>query len=260
MRCWVGLAGVAFTIGTIWACTPPLDAFCPNGVAPFDGQTGVPVDAVIVVRTGEELPIDVPDLHDTVTLQQGGRDVPFHVEIDAEHGVITVIPDEPLKADAQYEVGAVDWYALGEVPHWWGPADYGRDYTITTFRTFSEPKLLSAALVDDWGTMVLAFSEPVDLASLDGRVWASTVSTSTGTGQTEPMTELVAVGLHEDNPHLVEVQAVDGATLDLLSEVRLDTGAMAENGTAMVFQAPTPVQHDDSRLPAYDGAPSCFSF
>lgn len=260
MRRWLGLSGVAVTIGGIWACSPIEDPFCPNGVSPFDGQTGVDADAVIVIRTGAEIPSDAPDLHDTVTLRQGHRNVPFHLEVDGDAGELRLIPDEPLAADAQYEVGAVDWYGLGEMPHWWGPSSFGRDYTITTFRTFSEPRLLGAYSLPDQVTLVLVFSEPMDLNTLDGRTWGSAESSSTTPEFRQTIeSELSVVGFHEGDQHLVEViSAGPDEAVDLVA-VRLEPGVISRSGTELSSDgASGEVRFEDGQLARYAGAPTCF--
>ncbi|MCA9491891.1 MAG: hypothetical protein KC621_18290 [Myxococcales bacterium] len=259
MRRWLGLCGVAVTIGGVLACSRMQEPFCPNGVFPFDGQTGVGTDAIIVIQTGAVVPSDAPDLHDTVTLRQANRDVPFRLEVDGDTGELRIIPERPLSPGLQYEVGAVDWYALGEMPHWWGPSSFGRDYTITTFRTFSEPQLLGAYALPDQETLVAVFSEPVDLDSFDGRAWGASSSapatTESGLGTEIPLS---AIGYHDGDAHLVELVSTGADDMTELFHLRVDGGVEAATGERVPAGSEVTVVFEEGQLARYAGAPTCF--
>ncbi len=237
-RTWL-LGSMAAALGAALACSPHDDPFCPNGVWPFDGQTAVPLDVVIVVQTGEALPDDAPPLDGTITLTtEDGRAVPFTTEVDTRTGELRVIPDEALEPNTRYELGAVDWYQLAEYPHWWG-RHVGRDYTLTHFATGSEPALLEALPIDDGSEVfVVAFSEPIELDSLEGLLWVT--SRDGGSSASSPFdltppasggpTELEVLGTVEGDPHLVEVRSMDGLLPFELAELLLHDGARSVTG------------------------------
>ncbi len=207
MRRSTALVGLTGAIAAFVACSTVVPPFCPNGVSPFDGQTAVPLDVVLVIRTGEALPDDLPPLEGTISLLDvgEGRQVPLRVEVDPPSGELRVIPDEPLRPDAEYQLGAVDWFELDEFPHWWGERDFGRDFAYTSFLTASRPALLEVHRPEE-DELVLAFSEPVDLHSLGGAVWARTT-------RTDGEIVLPVLGRFEGSDHLVRVAFPPDASL-----------------------------------------------
>lgn len=259
MRRWVALGAVTAVIAVTVACSYYIPPECPNGVFPFDGQTAVPLDTVIVVQTGEPLPPDAPPLDGTVTLRTAnGEDVPFTLTADQASGELRIVPDEPLEPGTRYELGAVDWYALGEYPHWWGPTDWGRDFSLTTFSTRSRPELLALYPAGDDATFVLAFSEPVDLASLEGRLWWGATATDLFEETVVLDLEVAVLGRFDDSDHLVWIEPIGVEEGILLGSLRLDPGAVATSGEPLEGRDAAFVGEASMPIERFSGQPFCF--
>lgn len=255
-----GLGAVSGVVGALFACSPLFEEFCPNGVLPFDGETAVPLDTVVVLQTGEAVPWDAPDLTDTVTFEtDDGEPVAFHLEI-RPGGELRVIPDEPLRPDTTYRVGAVDWYAMGEVPHWWGPSTWGRDYAVTSFTTGTAPVLEKALSVGDGATLVLAFSEAVDPELFDGALTAS--ASAETTGEPWPVFDVAVLGHFEGHENLLWVEPI-GVQSDLSAgRLRLAEGLVSSAGgeldaASSAIDLPPAGSERDSLLDRFTGAPYC---
>lgn len=253
---WRWLIGAAATgIAALVACSYDDPPPCPNGVWPFDGATGVPLDVVIVVQTGDALPADLPPLDGAVhlTTANGNREVPLRTEVDGPSGEIRVVPDRPLEPDTEYLLGAVDWYWRSEHPHWWGDADFGRDYTLTTFTTASRPALLAVYPSDEDDTIILAFSEAMDPSSLEIRGQSGEVDYAD-----VPFDVLGAVDGEE---HLVWITPADEPVevRDLVVDAgRARSGASLEP-TGVDLAAIEQEQFDDP-LERFSGLPYCMAF
>jgi len=123
-------------------------------IAPLDGQSGIPLDMQLMVRTGElDLPPDypIPNLIRVVDLRDGGE-VPGRVEVGPER--IRFIPDEGWVGDRRF-AWTVD--PVNPVPH--GPELVFPEHLAGTavFDTSSSLSVLGAAL-DDEGRACLVFS------------------------------------------------------------------------------------------------------
>ncbi len=156
----LALATIPALVGIVIACSQPQRPDCPHGSFPMPGATGVPTDVEIVLNTSW-LPRDVPSLSEAVGLEtSGGRPVPIEVTIEGDE--IHIQPLQPLKAEETYLVWGI---SVGE-ERWWD--EIVDDYAEITFTTGGTPQLLASMRGYDEDTLWLAFSEPVDLASLDG--------------------------------------------------------------------------------------------
>lgn len=195
-RLWMlGALAVGFGLGGV-ACSWSI-SFCYYGYSPFDGQTGVPLDAVITLSAGEPFPADLPDVARGVEFARivGGNRVAvgYSVHVDVDAGVLEIIPDEPLAPNSEYEVQGIDAGAL-ETAH--NAADLERASTSVRFSTASAPTLIDVVRVQE--TLVLVFSEAVDVDDVDASL---VILDPEGT----PILGAVT-GYYEDQPNLIVVE------------------------------------------------------
>lgn len=227
---------------------------CPLGASPWDGRSEVPPDVVVELGTGRgPLPDDVPPIEPGVTFtDENGAPVPFHARYLPELGLVRIVPREPLREGHQYSVFGVNWFALRGGEHWWGEVPFAHDPTSTTFFVGSRPRAVAAwALADD--TVVLVFSEPMDPATLAGRV--RFVQDHVGAWDVE------ILGPWDGDPSLIQVLPTgDGVPVDGRRELVVSRGATARSGLPLEDDAHLGVDldaEDDGRLIRYQGLPDC---
>jgi len=134
------------------------------GSFPFDGQTRVPVDAVLEINGW--IPESWGDLSNGIRLvdAESGVSVPFTYELQTGRGGVLVRPSRPLEPDTEYMLSGVSsWQVTGSHgmgSMCWGWCGDGLESTRATFSTGGEPRLLAATDHYDDG-LFLVFSEPV---------------------------------------------------------------------------------------------------
>jgi hypothetical protein len=232
-----------------------LQTFCTRaGSAPFDGQTAVSTDAVIELTGAEPIPEDLPPIDDTVELRTlDGVPVPFRVEVEPRAGVVRVIPRRPLLEDQGYVVTAGEWSTLRGGNHWWGELpDGGFPVTVTRFRTGSRPRLLGAYGLDE-DEVVLAFSEPIDLDTIVGRVRFA----QDRSGEWD----FDVVGTWEGHENLVWLAvAGEGAPADDTQGLFVSRGVATPGGVQLADDQSVRWEIDqpsEDELARFDGAPEC---
>jgi hypothetical protein len=161
---WITAIAIGAALGAI-SCT---DLLCHTGAWPFDGQTAVPLDAVITLDIGANRAGAMPAVAPGVTLARvdgAYRPVPFDARWDPETGVVTILPDAPLEPDATYQLRGIEAYDI-ETPN--QPVDLPYAAVHAVFHTFSRPTLLAAARVGD--DLVLVTSEPLSAEAVTERL------------------------------------------------------------------------------------------
>lgn len=226
---------------------------CPLGVTPWDGESAVAPDVAVEFSAGGELPDGVPSLQAGVSfLRDDGAPVSFRTEYRPEAGRVRVIPTKPLAADHDYTVTAIDWYALRGTGHWWDQVPFEHDPATTTFRVGSRPRVVDAWSVGAEG-VVLAFSEPMDLDTLDGRIRFVTDHV----GQWD----LEVVGPWDDRRDLVWILPTgDGVPTEGQRELVVSRGATSLTGLQLEADAHVGVDlsaDGEPHLVRYAGLPDC---
>ena len=152
---WITAIAVGAALGN-FGCS---ELLCHTGSWPFDGQTAVPVDAVLTLDIGSNRAGALPAVTPGITLARvdgAFRPVPFDARWDPETGVVTIVPDAPLEPDATYVLRGVEAYDI-ETPN--QPVDLPYVAANTLFHTSSRPALVTAARLGD--DLVLVTSEPL---------------------------------------------------------------------------------------------------
>lgn len=206
------LLAIAGGLASITACSIPV---CLMGTFPFDGATNVDPGVIIELRSFG-LARDMPSLDGSLALLDLGtnQEVPVDIVVDPDTDTIFVTPDAALP-DGSYTVREVG-------PRWsglWHRSILGapEPSLALTFEVGGAPTLLGAGIIADGAVLVLAFSEPVDAATVPDRL------------QLVPEVAFEGLGARQTAPTLVEVALLsehDGAI-----EVHLDEGVLALDGT-----------------------------
>jgi hypothetical protein len=246
-------AGVGLVLAT--ACS---QSFCPVGVLPFDGATGVSVDTDIVFTLDRSLDPDTPGLEDAIGLFDltSGEAVAFDVEVDFETGLVVVLPQRPLTPEHEFQLSGLDEQALRDAePHWrgWLPLDL----SITRFSTASAPAALHAWLLES-NTAVIAFSEAMDLDTLQVKVDAAYGrADATVLGPFEGEERLVEVLLPaEISPRTASTFWISGEATSLLGTALQEAPAnVTGRPTTTTTEAPPGSSSDEAGPLAQDAVP-----
>lgn len=207
MRGWIWSAGLVGGLARAAGCS---EDPCFYGVYPYDGQTSVPLDAVLTFEAAGELVPDLPSLDGAIALHRvDGEEpvpVPFDIRVDPDTQLVAVLPREPLAPDATYELYGID-ADLVETRHF--PQTLFRWPVAVTFETTSVLRAAGAWRVGD--AVVVALSQPAD----DGAIAADLV---VGDAAGTPVAFEIA-GRHEGEAVLVEIDDGGmGATVELGGE------------------------------------------
>lgn len=272
------------------ATSPAEYPWCVAGSAPFDGQTGVPTDAPLIV-VGFDLPDSMPRLGGAAfQLERVGDFTRLPVTVrrvrsatQADGRVFTtwaVEPEAPLAPDTAYMLIGID-LASAESPHFArgsgtasGSLHDGYEWPVVfhAFTTASAPRLIGAISTSDVAdavTVRLLFSEPMDLDSLARH--ATIVD-----ADDQPLTLMGPPVALDGQPHLVEltVEADAGAdpstwTVQIAGEAMAAAGGLlhgagrylpyagfdpVEPGTAATWRVDGDLDGDD--LPSLYPAPA----
>ena len=158
----------ATAIGAALSAFGCSDLLCHTGAWPFDGQTAVPLDAVLTLDIGANRAGALPAVTPGITLARvdgAYRPVPFDAAWDPETGVVTIVPDAPLEPNATYVLRGIDASDI-ETPN--QPVDLPYVAANTVFHTFSRPALLTAARLGE--DLVLVTSEPLSAEEMTARL------------------------------------------------------------------------------------------
>lgn len=226
-------AALLFALTAAQGCAPLILAPCTPGVLPFDGATGVPLDATVRFAFTDDLGREIPPLDDAIlfVVDASGRKVDADYAYDARTHTIEVIPREPLLADTDYRVGGIDWETVrGANSHYWTQVDYG--WTSATFTTRPGPQALGAFRFPEEQRLVIAFSEPVDPATVDGALELTWGDRS--------IAEATVMGSFADEDHLVEV-ILDSWPTEQRPAVAISEGVVGLNGAPMEVEPHTPI-------------------
>lgn len=222
---------------------------CVYGSAPFDGQTQVPVEGPFVL-VGRDLSDALPALGGTafrlerldeagdvadaasVTVSRAGRHT-----VDG-HDMVTwaIEPDAPLAPDARYRLVGIDLPAIESAHHAVGVDNLEDGYewpaVERVFYTGSAPRLLAAVAEPPAGDVArvrLLFSEPMDIASLEGRIALRDLDDA-------PIEVVSGPTASESRPHVVTVEVGPGpwseSTLPTLS-IEVDGEARGRSGVQL---------------------------
>jgi hypothetical protein len=218
---------------------------CFDGMLPFNGQTGVPVDAVLTIETHYGLNPDTPSLQDAITLERlgsseadSGEPVSFELDVDLESAIVRIVPTEPLVANSWYELRGVDRNDLGGAHYMWMGRSTARK---VRFYTGSAPRLVRA-LIDRYSqdgdtggsdqTVVLIFSEAMDIESVFEAVEFTDFD--------ETVYEPTLLGHWEEQDHMVAFSVSAAA-----EQVVVGVDALAETGADLVEEASTSLEYSN---------------
>jgi len=161
----------------------PMGCYYPNcfdGITPFNGQTTVALNAVIMVTGHHELGKDVPSLAEAVRIEalpnqddESGTPLEFDIDFNVEENTITLTPSALLSPNSWYAVEGIDRSAIDDLHY---QTTWGGSLNTTQriqFYTGSAPQLLTATLIlgsSDTGyaedIVVLTYSEPMNPISV----------------------------------------------------------------------------------------------